>query len=148
MSETKKTIKLRSAEWFGTQDKNGFMYRSWMKNQGIPDHEFRGKPIIGIAQTGSDLTPCNRIHMTLVHRVKDGIRDGDYVIVARRVTAQNGQTVVALVRGEATLKRYYSEGARIRLQPANATMKPLMADARDVTVQGVVTGLIRDYASA
>jgi repressor LexA len=67
-------------------------------------------------------------------------------VVARRATAQNGQTVVALVRGEATLKRYYSEGARIRLQPANATMKPLMVDARDVTVQGVVTGLIRDYA--
>src|SRR5438876_1092031 len=39
--------KLRSAEWFGTADKNGFMYRSWMKNQGIPDHEFQGKPIIG-----------------------------------------------------------------------------------------------------
>ena len=44
MSE-KKRIRLRSAEWFGTQDKNGFMYRSWMKNQGIPDHEFQGKPI-------------------------------------------------------------------------------------------------------
>ena len=40
---------LRSAAWFGAQDKNGFMYRSWMKNQGIPDHEFRGKPVIGIA---------------------------------------------------------------------------------------------------
>ena len=78
--------------------------------------------------------------------VEDGIRDGDYVVVARRATAQNGQTVVALVRGEATLKRYYSEGARIRLQPANAAMKPLTVDARDVMVQGVVTGLIRDYA--
>ncbi|MDQ6894116.1 MAG: transcriptional repressor LexA [Acidobacteriota bacterium] len=79
--------------------------------------------------------------------VDDGIRDGDYVVVSRRPNAQNGQTVVALIRGEATLKRYYSEGARIRLQPANATMKPILADARDVVVQGVVTGLIRDYAS-
>jgi len=79
--------------------------------------------------------------------VDDGIRDGDYVVVSRRPNATNGQTVVALIRGEATLKRYYSEGARIRLQPANATMKPIMADARDVVVQGVVTGLIRDYAS-
>ena len=79
--------------------------------------------------------------------VDDGIRDGDYVVVSRRPHAQNGQTVVALIRGEATLKRYYSEGARIRLQPANATMKPILADARDVVVQGVVTGLIRDYAS-
>lgn len=80
--------------------------------------------------------------------VEDGIRDGDYVVVARRSSAQNGQTVVALVRGEATLKRYYSEGARVRLQPANAAMKPILENARDVTVQGVVTGLIRDYASA
>jgi repressor LexA len=80
--------------------------------------------------------------------IEDGIRDGDYVVVARRSTARNGQTVVALVRGEATLKRYYAEGARIRLQPANTSMKPLTVDARDVTVQGVVTGLIRDYAGA
>jgi len=80
--------------------------------------------------------------------IEDGIRDGDYVVVARRSTARNGQTVVALVRGEATLKRYYSEGARIRLQPANTSMKPLTVDARDVTVQGVVTGLIREYAGA
>ncbi|HYB53963.1 MAG TPA: transcriptional repressor LexA, partial [Thermoanaerobaculia bacterium] len=77
--------------------------------------------------------------------IEDGIRDGDYVIVARRSQAQNGQTVVALVRGEATLKRYYGEGGRIRLQPANAAMKPLTCDARDVTVQGIVTGLMRSY---
>jgi dihydroxyacid dehydratase/phosphogluconate dehydratase len=56
MSENDKKVKLRSAEWFGTQDKNGFMYRSWMKNQGIPDHEFEGKPIIGICNTWSELT--------------------------------------------------------------------------------------------
>lgn len=43
--------KLRSAQWFGTADKNGFMYRSWMKNQGIPNHEFDGRPIIGICNT-------------------------------------------------------------------------------------------------
>jgi SOS-response transcriptional repressor LexA len=56
--------------------------------------------------------------------------------------------VVALIRGEATHKRYYSEGARVRLQPAKAAMKPLTVDARDVTIQGVVTGLIRAYAHA
>src|SRR5262249_24373058 len=77
--------------------------------------------------------------------VEDGIRDGDYVVVSKRQSAQNGQTVVALVRGEATLKRYYAEGARVRLQPANATMKPLTVDARDVTLQGLVTSLIRAY---
>ena len=80
--------------------------------------------------------------------IEDGIRDGDFVIVSKRANAVNGQTVVALVRGEATLKRYYSEGARVRLQPANASMKPITVDARDLVVQGVVTGLIRDYAGA
>jgi len=73
MSETKKATKLRSAEWFGSQDKNGFMYRSWMKNQGIPDHEFQGKPIIGICNTWSELTPCNAHFRKLAEHVKRGI---------------------------------------------------------------------------
>jgi L-arabonate dehydrase len=72
MSE-KKQIHLRSAEWFGTQDKNGFMYRSWMKNQGIPDHEFQGKPIIGICNTWSELTPCNAHFRKIAEHVKRGI---------------------------------------------------------------------------
>jgi L-arabonate dehydrase len=73
MSEHDKKVKLRSAEWFGTQDKNGFMYRSWMKNQGIPDHEFEGKPIIGICNTWSELTPCNAHFRKLAEHVKRGI---------------------------------------------------------------------------
>ncbi|MEO5932427.1 MAG: IlvD/Edd family dehydratase [Duganella sp.] len=74
MSENdNKKVKLRSAEWFGTQDKNGFMYRSWMKNQGIPDHEFQGKPIIGICNTWSELTPCNAHFRKLAEHVKRGI---------------------------------------------------------------------------
>ncbi|UGQ49082.1 IlvD/Edd family dehydratase [Massilia endophytica] len=73
MSANKKGIKLRSAEWFGTEDKNGFMYRSWMKNQGIPDHEFQGKPIIGICNTWSELTPCNAHFRKLAEHVKRGI---------------------------------------------------------------------------
>ncbi len=65
--------RLRSAEWFGTADKNGFMYRSWMKNQGIPDHEFQGKPIIGICNTWSELTPCNAHFRQLAERVRRGV---------------------------------------------------------------------------
>ena len=65
--------KLRSAEWFGTADKNGFMYRSWMKNQGIPDHEFDGRPIIGICNTWSELTPCNAHFRKIAEHVKRGI---------------------------------------------------------------------------
>lgn len=65
--------KLRSAEWFGTNDKNGFMYRSWMKNQGIPDHEFDGRPVIGICNTWSELTPCNAHFRKIAEHVKRGI---------------------------------------------------------------------------
>ena len=49
----------RSAEWFGKADKDGFNHRSWMKNQGIPDDQFDGRPVIGICNTWSELTPCN-----------------------------------------------------------------------------------------
>ncbi|MBP6900205.1 MAG: dihydroxy-acid dehydratase [Burkholderiaceae bacterium] len=72
MSHTPKKA-LRSAAWFGTADKNGFMYRSWMKNQGIPDHVFQGKPIIGICNTWSELTPCNAHFRELAERVKRGV---------------------------------------------------------------------------
>ena len=64
---------LRSTQWFGTADKNGFMYRSWMKNQGIPDHEFQGKPIIGICNTWSELTPCNAHFRKIAEHVKRGV---------------------------------------------------------------------------
>lgn len=64
---------LRSAQWFGTADKNGFMYRSWMKNQGIADHQFQGKPIIGICNTWSELTPCNAHFRTIAEHVKRGV---------------------------------------------------------------------------
>ncbi|NDP38100.1 MAG: dihydroxy-acid dehydratase [Rhodoferax sp.] len=66
---------LRSAAWFGSADKNGFMYRSWMKNQGIPDHEFQGKPIIGICNTWSELTPCNAHFRKIAEHVKRGISE-------------------------------------------------------------------------
>lgn len=71
MSDSKPS--LRSAQWFGTADKNGFMYRSWMKNQGIPDHEFQGKPIIGICNTWSELTPCNAHFRKIAEHVKKGV---------------------------------------------------------------------------
>lgn len=72
---------LRSAAWFGTADKNGFMYRSWMKNQGIPDHEFDGRPIIGICNTWSELTPCNAHFRKIAEHVKKGILEaGGYPV--------------------------------------------------------------------
>jgi L-arabonate dehydrase len=64
---------LRSQGWFGRKGKDGFIYRAWMKNQGIPDEEFRGKPVIGICNTWSELTPCNGHFRELAESVKKGI---------------------------------------------------------------------------
>src|ERR1044071_6485411 len=77
--------------------------------------------------------------------IDDGIMDGDYIIVAHRREADNGQMVVAAVSGEVTLKRFYKEGERVRLQPANSAMSLIYAMSRDVAVQGVVVGLMRRF---
>ncbi len=67
--------KLRSQGWFGKTGKDGFIYRAWMKNQGIPDYEFQGKPVIGICNTWSELTPCNAHFRELAESVKRGISE-------------------------------------------------------------------------
>lgn len=68
-----KDIKLRSQEWFGGNDKMGFVHRSWLRNQGYPDDYFEGKPVIGICNTWSDLTPCNGHFREVAEVVKRGI---------------------------------------------------------------------------
>jgi len=79
--------------------------------------------------------------------IEEHIRDGDYIVVSSQPTASDGEVVVALVGGDsATVKRIYREpGNRIRLQPANPTMDPIVVAAEDVLVQGVVVGLIRRF---
>jgi len=64
---------LRSQQWFGKTGKDGFIYRAWMKNQGIPDDYFQGKPVIGICNTWSELTPCNEHFRELAEFVKKGV---------------------------------------------------------------------------
>lgn len=73
MDNKKSPRKLRSTEWFGRQDKDGFAYRSWMKNQGLPHHVFDGRPVIGICNTWSELTPCNAHLREIAERVKRGV---------------------------------------------------------------------------
>jgi repressor LexA len=76
--------------------------------------------------------------------IEDGILDGDFVIVERNFYPENGDTVVALLDNEnATLKRYYREKTRIRLQPANKKMRALYA--RNPVIQGIVRGVLRRY---
>ncbi|MFB3140839.1 MAG: LexA family protein, partial [Candidatus Acidiferrales bacterium] len=79
--------------------------------------------------------------------VDDHIVDGDYILVEKTATANNRDLVVALVRGEeTTLKRFFREpGGKIRLQPANDQMKPIVVPAKDVQVQGRIIGVLRRY---
>src|SRR5215470_14784076 len=177
ISPTQREIRERfGLSSFGTVQKHlkrleekGALSREWNRSRGIAPSESpaTSKPIalLGLVAAGKPIEPfpeeeAIEVPASLLGRgehfvlrvrgdsmIEDGIRDGDFVIVARRSQAQNGQTVVALVRGEATLKRYYGDGSRVRLQPANASMKALTYDAHDVTVQGVVTGLMRSYAA-
>ena len=94
-----------------------------------------------------------RARNTFVLQVKgnsmmdDHILDGDYILVEQTQVANPGEIVVALVRGEeATLKRYYRDpGGKVRLQPANAQMEPIVVPAGDVKIQGRVVGVLRKY---
>jgi repressor LexA len=78
--------------------------------------------------------------------IDEQIRDGDFVIVEDRRTADNGEMVIALLQGsDVTLKKLYRENGRIRLQPANPAMQPIFAAPDQVQVQGVVVGVMRRY---
>ncbi len=72
MPEKEKST-LRSQDWFGKEGKDGFIYRSWIKNQGYPAHQFKGKPVIGICNTWSEVTPCNGHFRELAQVVKNGV---------------------------------------------------------------------------
>jgi repressor LexA len=136
------------------------------KNELLPDENRSTKlPLLGNIAAGSPIEAVeNREELDLeqlfhsrsgvfVLRVRgdsmieDHLCDGDYVVIERREQARNGEQVVALLdSGEATLKRFYKEGSKIRLQPANRTMEPKIVDANRCKIQGVVIGVLRSYA--
>lgn len=93
----------------------------------------------------TDLVPggegCFMLRIKGDSMIEDGILDGDLVIVRPQQSAENGETVVGLLGDEATVKRFYRESGRIRLQPANATMEPIYAE--DVSILGRVVGVVR-----
>jgi repressor LexA len=151
------------------QDK-GFIRRAWNRSRSVeivPDRT-GGRavelPLLGYVAAGSPIeaiTTAESISVpedlvgkrdTYVLRVRgdsmidEQIRDGDFVIVEDRKLAENGEMVIALVRGsDVTLKKFYRENGHVRLQPANPAMRPLIVQADEVTVQGVVVGVMRKY---
>lgn len=113
---------------------------------GIPVEQFEQPDTISVPEefVRRDNTFCLRVRGESM--IDEGIRDGDYIIVEGRESASDGETVVALVNGEATVKKFYRErSGAIRLQPANATMQPIFTSENDLTVRGVVVGLMRHY---
>ena len=77
--------------------------------------------------------------------IDEGIRDGDVLIIRKQDHANNGQTVVAQIEGEATIKKFYQRDGRVELRPANEELKPLVVPAEKVEIIGVVVGLVRHY---
>lgn len=111
-----------------------------------------GQPIEAIAEKEALAVPlellphlnCYALKVKGDSMIDDGILDGDYVVVERNFYPQNGDVVVALLNNEnATLKRYYRERARIRLQPANKRMKPIYS--KNPVIQGIVRAVMRQY---
>jgi repressor LexA len=148
----------------------GFIRRSWNRSRSVEllparvgqravelpllGYVAAGLPIEAITTSETIAVPEDLVgrRETYVLRVKgdsmidEQIRDGDYVIVEDRKTAESGEMVIALVRGlDVTLKKFYREQGRVRLQPANPTMQPLILDAGHVQIQGVVVGVMRKY---
>jgi len=111
-----------------------------------------GRPIEAIETSDSIEVPSSMVGPgeNFVLRVQgdsmigDGILDGDYVVVRKQNSAENGQTVIALIRDEATVKRLYRKDQYIELHPANPSMQPIIIDNEEnFRIEGVVVGVIR-----
>ena len=149
----------------------GMLRKAWNRSRSVEPVEARpaasvvSLPLLGVVAAGApieaievpetidvprQLVPrrgdCFVLRVRGDSMIEDQICDGDFVVVESRPEARNGETVVALVDGdEATLKRFYRHGRRVRLQPANSSMKPIEVAASQVQVRGVVRGLLRQY---
>ncbi len=113
---------------------------------GVPIEAVVSSETVGVPE---DLVGQRDAYALRVHgnsMIDEQIRDGDIVVVEDRKTARNGEMVIALLNGtEVTLKKFYLAGGRIRLQPANPAVQPLVVGADQVQIQGVVVGVLRRY---
>jgi repressor LexA len=113
---------------------------------GVPIEAIVGNETIDVPESMAGTRDTYVLRVRGDSMIDEQIRDGDFVIVEDRRTAENGETVVALLSGsDVTLKKFYRENGQIRLQPANATIQPIIVPASDVQVQGVVIGVMRKY---
>jgi repressor LexA len=112
-----------------------------------------GNPIEAIEGTETITVPSSMIgfgnHYALTisgeSMIEDGILDGDLIVVKEQRTARNGETVVAVIDNEATVKKFYQKSNQIELHPANSSMKPIIVTQGDFQIKGILVGLIRAY---
>ena len=121
----------------------------------IVGHVAAGSPILaeenheGVLRVDGSLLPAGAsvfaLRVTGSSMIEDGIHEGDLLFVKQQPQARRGQIAVVMVDGDATVKRFFPEGDRIRLQPANSLMEPIFVDRRsgDVEVVGVAVGVFR-----
>jgi repressor LexA len=151
-------------------EEKGVIRRSWNRSRSVEllsartGHRAVDLPLLGFVAAGApieavvsaetiavpeDLVGKRESYVLRVRgdsMIDEQIRDGDFVIVEDRKTAEDGEMVIALIGGsDVTLKKFYRDNGRIRLQPANPAMRPLLFDASQVQVQGVVVGVMRRY---
>ena len=113
---------------------------------GVPIEAVSGSETIAVPETLAGKRDSYVLRVKGDSMIDEQIRDGDYVIVEDRKSVDNGEMVIALLGGaEVTLKKFYRESGRVRLQPANPTMQPIFVDPDQVQVQGVVVGVMRKY---
>ncbi len=111
---------------------------------GLPIEAIETHDVVDLEDWFASRHPVGALTVVGDSMIDEHIRDGDLVIYEKRTNPRNGDTVVALINGEeATLKKFYKERRRIRLQPANTQYRPIYV--RDVEIQGVVIGVIRRY---
>ena len=113
---------------------------------GVPIEAVPGSETIAVPESMAGKRDSYVLRVRGDSMIDEQIRDGDFVIVEDRKSADNGEMVIALVGGQdVTLKKFYRDNGKIRLQPANPSMQPMLFDPDNVQVQGVVVGVMRRY---
>ncbi len=151
-------------------EEKGYIKKDWNRTRGLEivkqenGNGISELPLLGLVAAGEPIEAIENAETIVVpddmigkgdnyvlqvrgnSMIDENIQNNDYVIVQPRKTAENGETVIALIGGQdATLKKFYQEGDRVRLQPANAAMNPIYAPAKDVQIRGVVVGVMRKF---
>ena len=104
-----------------------------------------GGEMVSVPQSMIGRERCYALSVKGNSMIDDGIMEGDVIVVRSQKTARNGETVVALIDGAATVKRYYRKRGVVELHPANEKMKPFIVEGGPFAIQGVVVGLLRHY---